>query len=415
MPRNPLLTLFFLFLFSPAVFATTWGCTRAFPSVMGNDFKIPPVNITLNASTPDNTLLYTIKHVTPGVQKVYNCKSSDMLWHLALQNAGTPVYQGTVGGVSVSIYPTNISGLGISINDADAGGATNGKPVNQYPNDINKNVADSDIVAMGMWLDIRLWKIAGSVPLNPGSITFIGPTINQGIVSKNSTDTFSDTTMSPSPGKWFTGNYSRITGSINLINSTCNLQGGDKTVQMGVFNGSSSQTMGKSSWKDASFNIVCPNAYGYGGQNGNGTWSSTTGIGDYGTVTAANSVKNNPITIRIIPRTAIVSQNWLGAPLAGTIALDGSGAQGYGVQLSWGDAATLGSGEPARPVIFNTPITANSLNSSAFRAGAYDIGSSAIASGQDGTIKMAARFIRTTGNVSPGPAKTAIEVIIGYD
>lgn len=267
---------------------------------------------------------------------------------------------------------------------------------------------------MGMWVDIRLWKIAGNIPLLPGSISFTGPIINQGVVSKNSEDTFSDSTMSPNAGKWFTGNYSQITGSINLINSTCNLQGGDKSVQLGAFNGAG-QASGVSEWRDASFNIVCPKAYGYGGANGSGSWNGSTGIGDYGTVTSANKIKNNPITIRIVPRTPIVTQNWAGAPLSGTIALDGSGAQGYGVQLAWGDNATLGSGEPATPLIFNTPVMANSLNSAAYRASAYNIGSSAITSGKDGTIKMAARFIRTTGSVSPGPANTAVEVVIGYD
>lgn len=123
------LLLLIVYFLSSSVYSKVWNCSRAFPGAMGNDYAIPPVNITLNANMPDNTLLYTLKRVTPGVQKLGNCESSSIIWHITLQNAGTPVYTGAINGINVAIYPTNIPGLGISINDADNPSATYGKPV----------------------------------------------------------------------------------------------------------------------------------------------------------------------------------------------------------------------------------------------------------------------------------------------
>ncbi|WP_449507636.1 hypothetical protein [Enterobacter ludwigii] len=63
--------------------------------------------------------------------------------------------------------------------------------------------------------------------------------------------------------------------------------------------------------------------------------------------------------------------------------------------------------------MLNSYVDANSLNSG-FGAGDTPIGGNAF-SGTDNTIKMAARYIRTTGETAPGPANAVVQVIANYE
>lgn len=60
---------------------------------------------------------------------------------------------------------------------------------------------------------------------------------------------------------------------------------------------------------------------------------------------------------------------------------------------------------------FNTTIVGNTASSNIL-AGDYAIGVNPVQG--DGTIKMAARFIRTTGNVSAGIGKAGVEILVNY-
>ena len=96
----------------------------------------------------------------------------------------------------------------------------------------------------------------------------------------------------------------------------------------------------------------------------------------------------------------------------GIIALDGTGAQGYGIQLAWGDYTTQNSQEPLNPVVLNSYVAANTLNPN-FSADDTPVGGNGF-HGSDNTIKMAARYIRTAGNSAPGPANAVVQVIANY-
>jgi type 1 fimbria pilin len=52
--------------------------------------------------------------------------------------------------------------------------------------------------------------------------------------------------------------------------------------------------------------------------------------------------------------------------------------------------------------------------SSSFIAGPYAQGSNVITGNGMATIKMAARYIRTTGNLQAGLAKSRVEVLANY-
>ena len=99
----------------------------------------------------------------------------------------------------------------------------------------------------------------------------------------------------------------------------------------------------------------------------------------------------------------------------GIFSLDAGGAEGYGIQLAWGmPGEQTTSDTPAKPVTFGSGTLASSLNSN-FKNGPYALGGTALANGADGTINMSARYIRTTGNVKPGPANGKVEIIAAYE
>jgi type 1 fimbria pilin len=85
-----------------------------------------------------------------------------------------------------------------------------------------------------------------------------------------------------------------------------------------------------------------------------------------------------------------------------------------GSSLSGGLSVTS-RGEPDKPVHFGASqsIYVSELNSQ-FRSTSTPIDGNAF-TGNDNTIHMAARYVRTDGEVSPGPACASVEVIANYE
>ncbi|MDD9244455.1 hypothetical protein PVM12_10400 [Enterobacter soli] len=201
-----------------------------------------------------------------------------------------------------------------------------------------------------------------------------------------------------------------LTLTMLFLPGTCNIEGDNVKVNMGDYDGGG----GHSAWKDASFKLTCPNGMGYGGGSaGNFTGNPEQDGYQYpyslptdSTITA-NNMKNGRVQVSIVPYTEVIDAN------KGIIALDGTGAQGYGIQLAWGDYSSQNEVEPANPVVLNSYVDANSLNSG-FSAGDTPIGGNGF-NGTDNTIKMAARYIRTTGATAPGPANAVVQVIANYE
>ncbi|AUO64343.1 hypothetical protein WM46_06005 [Citrobacter freundii complex sp. CFNIH2] len=191
-------------------------------------------------------------------------------------------------------------------------------------------------------------------------------------------------------------------GTLIFQPGTCDVAGDNVNVDLGDYDGSN----GHSEWKDASFKLICPDAWGYGGSaNAQSNANYPYQLSPDAKITP-NNVLNGQVQISIVPYTETIDAN------KGIIALDGTGAQGYGIQLAWGDYSTQNVSEPTNPVILNNYIDAHSLNS-AFLAGETKIGENAFTGG-DNTIKMAARYIRTSGDAAPGPANAVVQVIATY-
>lgn len=308
-----------------------------------------------------------------------------------------------------TIYPTSVKGIGISINDGTGRAGEHTIPV--YPDRfelLNPVPVYPGGYPMNFVLNIRIWKTPERtpIPVGGGMISFTGPTVTEIIYPTNSADVMGNCPSSKGPEGECYYAQRQIIGSAQFIASSCEFINTVQTVDMGKFNGARGEN---SSWKDASFSLKCPDAYGYGGSIDGSNDPKVVG-GNTGTnpgTALPNNIKNNTVQLRVVPRTTIINNN------QGVIALNAGGAEGYGLQLAWGLPSEQ-TDNPINPVQFNTLIKASDVSSN-FSAGPYDYGGNAVVAGSDGSIKMAARYVRTTGNVLGGQANTSIEIQADYE
>jgi type 1 fimbria pilin len=358
----------------------------------------PGVTVTVGSTIPDYTVIYTQDHVTLG-QDLTACEKNVYLYETLLSQGITPVK--TISGDR--IYPTDVPGIGISVYSSDVGASL---PV--FPN-----------LAMSGWLSahtgeyitgkIKFWKIPGNIPLQSGALSVNGPLVGQ--ILSNPPYIFENTDGSTeriySNGQYFIASSRKLHATLIFQPGTCEIQGGDVVIQMGDHPGVRNTN---SAWKEASFKLICPDAHGYGGLTSmNNAGQSPFGAGPATAVISNNYQQNGRIKLAIVPYTAIVDAG------RGIIALDGTGATGYGIQLAWGDFRSQNEVEPAKPVHFGVTnsIYVSELNAQ-FRSGPTPIDGNAFTGG-DNTIQLAARYIRTDGAVSPGPACASVEVLANYE
>ncbi|HDZ8011985.1 TPA: hypothetical protein RUS85_002592 [Citrobacter amalonaticus] len=356
------------------------------------ELKVSDVNTTLGTDIDDWALLYTANDVVLS-NDTGHCNVSGESDYFAMLSQINPIaHRG-----SDYIYATNVSGVGISVADSYGGRYNSLQP---YPNVIYWGGSSN---GTGFHATVKLWKIPGqNIPMDVGAITVQGP--EYGLVYKKSGYTFT----SSEPDRITSDNAAYINGSRIIVATlifqpgTCDIEGSDIRVSMGDYDGKN----GSSDWKNAEFKLICPIAYGYqGGTTNNSNYNYPYGVGDYSVV--KNTHNNGQVQISIVPL-----NNGAIDPNRGIIALDGTGAQGYGIQLAWGDYSTQNASEPVNPVILNSYVDAHSLNA-AFSDQSTPINGNGFTGG-DNTIKMAARYIRTSGDAAPGPANAVVQVIANY-
>lgn len=399
--------------------AVAAGLTCSGTTQVGGDYTLPnsgrnitPPN-TGNAGTisgPGYTcttttcvVLFTAKTrpgygTIPGSNK-YMTESCTGSWKIGYAVKDVPAGTVYTSPEGYPIYPTTIKGIGVSFNESSA---------SSYPSyrrwpDVTWLYNDHGQV--DTWVDIRVWKTPEFT--QPGNLDFTGPIFMQVLSPRNAGDTISSCPNNTADGKlddrtcvWLSRT---LKGSINFQSGTCDLISTSRTVSLGSY----ASGIGKSPWKDASFKLQCPVAYGYNSGVSNAVNQYNANVGSANQT--ANQTKNNSVRIQVIPYTTLVNAT------QGVFSLDAGGAEGYGIQLAWGmPGEQTASDTPANPVVFGTRILASSRNSN-FKNGPYNLGGTALATGADGTINMSARYIRTTGNVKPGPANGKVEIIAAYE
>lgn len=391
-----------LCILTPVAYGQTNNCVQSDDpwASINSTLELSPsgVTITLGSAIPDYTILYTQDNVTFG-QDLSTCEKSVFLYETILDQGLSPV--NTINGDR--IYPTDVPGIGISVYSVDVAASL---PV--FPN-----------LAMSGWISahtgeyimgkIKFWKTPGSIPLQSGALSVNGPVVGQVLSNPPYTFVNSDgsTNRVYSNGQYYIASSRKLHATLMFKPGTCEIEGGDVVVKMGDHPGVRGES---SSWKEASFKLICPDAHGYGGATEmNNAGQSPFGAGSSASVISKNSEQNGRVKLAIEPYTAVVDAG------RGIIALDGTGATGYGIQLAWGDYLSQNKGEPAKPVRFGTSqsIYVSELNAQ-FRSTATPIDGNAFTGGNN-AIQMAARYIRIDGDVTPGPACASVVVIANYE
>ena len=319
-----------------SVFAATVDCEPS-TSQGGNNydkwseihvpFELMPgsVNVTVGSNIPDYSVLYTFKQVAVMVESG-SCNNSNMWVDFGMLSM--PVLVNTVSGKK--IYSTDVQGIGVSINDP----VHSNWAYDPYP----KTEGDIGVISAGtvMYVEVTFWKIPGAIVFPEGPITVNGP--EMGIFYSNWSYTL--TTQNPSRiyqinsgGSDYKSGPAYLAGSRMLRATfifqpgTCSIEGNNVNVSMGNYDGSN----GHSLWKDASFKLICPDGYGYGGTydtTKKDPYSNPYNISPGGTY-VDNNKSNGRVQVSIVPYTETIDAN------KGILALDGTGAQGYGIQLAW--------------------------------------------------------------------------------
>lgn len=366
-----------------------------------------PSTIALPYYDPDRTIvgektytkLYTYYSINAG-SVTLRCNNGpwSVVYYAVPVNGKEPIRYSD-DGIDYLIFPTSLSGIGMSFNDTISGRNPNPTPsLNAILPDIRRTYPGATSTTEWSTPMVTIWRIPG--PLgevnSSGVLAFTGPSYVQAnlvyppnTISPNSR---AGTGPAPLPYSW-TANYISFTGGLNLYPATCTFA--NVAVYLGNYNHGRIPDPA-SSWVDASFTLRCPPAWGSG---------IKAKLGDNRIATRTVATKNSGLNIKVVPRTEIKDSS------KGIIALDGTGAKGYGVQLAWGDASVQprGAGLPAKPVVFNTILAAETISS--YESRSYDLGENVTQ-----TIKMAARFFRLNNEeVELGPANVVVEIIANYD
>ncbi|MFP2505811.1 hypothetical protein [Buttiauxella gaviniae] len=383
-------------LFMSNAYAWTIDCWGGSASI-GGDYAVPPVNVTAPNYGEGSKLLYSVNNTTINVYS--NCQQGAFWFNTAHTLTDIPpgeIY--TIDGYTV--YPTNIKGLGVSINESTSG---SNKPVPVWPAYVD-TVLRYNNMATNLRINIKLWKTADFVPpigvtqiTSVTAIAFIRPQdpANQiGICPPGGI-------KMPNNDAWCQSVSRRITFTALFQLGTCELLNPNQTVQMGSYN-YDSKINAAPPWIDAGFQIKCPQAWGYGGSSNN-----PTNFYDANNGSKVNNSGNQPVKIKITPINPIVN------PMQGIFQLNSGGAEGFDLQLAWGDPASQGN-IPAKPVQLGSWVNANTANSN-YSNTAYAIGANAVPTGADGKIKMSARYIRNSQDVKVGVANASVEVLATYN
>jgi len=382
--------IIFVFLVSISfkTLALTINCYGGFTSTitLPSSTSLDQITAGLTNDTTTFRKLYSYNYIRFGssnsqCEVTESGESTTLDWVAFVNSDVAPLsYDGNV------IFPTSVSGIGLSFNDMSFGGE---KAVNiiSSPTVLESWTLNNTRTLNNKNFNIKItiWKIPGT--LASQSLDFAPIRIDLGLQAKASDNFASRMNMGNSPAisaNIWSVVVGRLSGSINLNPGTCDIA--NKTVFLGGHQGNR-----PSAWNDASFTINCLTAWGYG---------MTANMDSANAISSRSAnTPNAGVTISVLPITNVITN------IPGTIALKTGGATGYGIQLAWGATNDLSNSAsaPASVIIFNTPIE---ISNQVFALGSKP---------GPMIIKMAARYIPTGEARSPGIANSSIEVVASYN
>ncbi len=336
----------------------------------------PPV-ISAGADIPIGTIIYQGKW-TNAPAMVVSCSSAALFnWAVGIVQAPFGLSGLNTGPFAGAVYQTNIPGIGVAIsrynNRAPATLGTLGYRDEDISLDDNGGVLFDKSTRF-----ISLIKIG---PLTPGSYS----------LSAASLPTASDNMVNSRVGAAIQGlpiQLNRVTFQGNLTISTQTCTTPDVNVDMGSYDIRDSFTGINSTtpWIDASISLTnCPTFHGFYNQ------TNTMLMMDFDTNEGIVSPSiNNSIGVRLAPTTEVINA------ANGIMAIDATvagAASGVGIQIGWGNSSQA-------PTPFN------------FAA------EQSVTLPKDGNptirVPLAARYIQTAVNPTPGKANGKVTFTINY-
>lgn len=350
--------------------------------------QLTPAAISAGADIPLGTVIYQGRWISgeTGIA-VMDCTSTvdpasfwlNIAWSVDQAPMGLSSWSGSPFGGAV--YETGIPGIGIAISRSNNGDAAKvGQPNHQFPNDTQFPITGGSFRPhlLNRVIYVSLIKIGtispGNHTLDATKLPVAGLTLINPLFHASTT------------GLPITVTRVQFQGQLTVSAQTCTTP--DVDINLGsydtrqYFTGPGASTP----WVDASISMTnCPTFYGFYNAN------NSTLMFDYNTGTGlvANST-NNSIGVRLTPATSIVNA------ANGIMAIDSTisgAASGVGIQIGWGESSQT-------PTLFN------------FSA------EQAMTLPKDGRstirVPLAARYIQTATNVSPGKANGKVVFTINY-
>ncbi|MHA7844787.1 fimbrial protein [Serratia sp. D1N4] len=370
----------------------TVSCTFAAGSTQTEAVPLNPAAISAGADIPVGTILYQGTWVMKMIPMPCTWAQSDVgksFWYnssTVITNTPFPLSGLTTGPFAGAVYQTNIPGIGVVISRD-----SNGSPVTttrMIAADVEKVIKQVTTELGGRYDfagSIRYISLIKTGPITPGNYTFSGANIPS-IRSSIEPAAYGHTGSATVTGFPFTFYNVSFQGNLTVSTQTCMTP--DVSVAMGTYNLNEdfSGLNTTTPWVDASIALTnCPRFYGFYNN------TNTTLLMDYGTGTSnVTTSLNNTIGVRLTPITTVTDSG------NGIMALDSTlsgAASGVGIQLGWGESSQT-------PTLFNFaseyPMTLPKDGSPTLR------------------IPLAARYIQTAANPTPGHANGKVVFLINY-
>ncbi|HGM5490198.1 TPA: fimbrial protein [Serratia fonticola] len=339
----------------------------------------PPV-ISVGDDIPVGTIIYQGVWITPTTYMLCLVDEPPAFynWALSIVHAPLPLSGLNTGPFAGAVYETNIPGVGVAIsryNDRSA--AVVGIP-GYRDTDVVIGDGGSFATLSGTTRYISLIKIG---PMTPGSYSIAAssfPTASDDILNSR--------TGNPIQGLPIRLNNVTFQGTLTATIQSCMTP--DVTVNMGSYeiHDNFRAIHSTTPWIDAAITLTkCPTFYGFYNQ------SNPSQMKNFNTgATTATASTNNSIGVRLTPATEVVDA------ANGIMTIDSTvpgAASGVGIQLGWGESSQT-------PTLFNLAAEQSMV--------LPKDGSSVI------RIPVAARYIQTAANPTPGKANGKAVFTINY-
>jgi hypothetical protein len=96
-------------------------------------------------------------------QNTVNMNGRSGIYYLSMQDSEAIAEEVCIGfNPNYKIYKTTVDGIGVSFNDADSASASLGQPIGKWPQLTTKFTRSGSAIAIGAWVDIRLWKYSSA-------------------------------------------------------------------------------------------------------------------------------------------------------------------------------------------------------------------------------------------------------------